>query len=45
MEVRRAIPEDLDALASLRPYVHDIHAGRSSSPRASRPRASVWFGS
>jgi ribosomal protein S18 acetylase RimI-like enzyme len=28
VEVRRATPADLDALASLRPWVHDEHARR-----------------
>ena len=26
IEVRRATPDDVDALASLRPWVHDLHA-------------------
>jgi ribosomal protein S18 acetylase RimI-like enzyme len=48
--VRRATPEDLDALASLRPWVHDKHARahpddfKVSEPGAARREAEAWLG-
>jgi len=50
MDIRRATPEDLDALASLRLYVHDIHARalpdsfKPSQRDAARRDAETWFG-
>jgi ribosomal protein S18 acetylase RimI-like enzyme len=49
LEVRRATPDDLDALASLRPWVHDKHARahpesfKVSEHGAARREAEAWL--
>jgi ribosomal protein S18 acetylase RimI-like enzyme len=50
MEVRRATLDDLDALASLRPWVHDEHARahpdnfKLTESGAARREAEAWLG-
>ena len=50
MDVRPATRDDLDALASLRPYVHDKHARahpdnfKLTTAEAARDEAEAWLG-
>jgi ribosomal protein S18 acetylase RimI-like enzyme len=49
-EIRRATPDDVDALTALRPWVHDKHARahpdnfKATQPGAARREAEAWLG-